>query len=266
MDFIPIIAASTAGLLYLNAKFSIGSDISQIKGLWRGQKQLQHLHQIRGEDDWSYYHAIHSNSHLIDQEALIFEGRIWTYKQLREEIGRCAEALRKLGVQNRTVVAMFIDNSPEFVFSWFALYKIGAIPAPVNTSITGDHIKHCLKISEAKFVITSFDLYPIFAKIQTDLIVYDYNTYPAIPISGTLLRQDDLSFESSMADFNSRPKIFPTDASQYLFTSGTTGLPKALIWPAIYAQAGLMQKRWPGMFDKPRRYYICLPMFHGTAV
>lgn len=258
------------------------------------EKFMQHLAEIHGEDDWSFYHVLHStydSNHHTELEALLFEGRSWTYRQLREEIGRLTEAFQQLGVRNRTVVGLFINNSPEFIFTWWALYKLGAIPAPINTSITGHHIKHCLKVSEAELIITTFELSGILSQafslqegtadflgdpacpLLKTVVVYDYSTYQSIPNwssrrGSTVIRHDDLRpVVPEMGDFpkSSRPKVRPTDASQYLFTSGTTGLPKALIWPAAYSLASTCPGRWPNMYDKQRRFYVCLPMFHGTA-
>ncbi len=287
------VAAAATGLgMYLDGKYSISNDIAQIRGQLSIQKYARHLYDIHGEDDWSFYHVLHCTYGLNDDmEAFVFEGRSWTYKSLREEIGRCAEALKVLGVRNRMVVGLFINNSPEFMFCWWALYKLGAIPAPINTSITGAHIKHCLKVSDAEMLVTSFELSSIIGKtfdldtggrdFEGDpscprlghIILYDHQTYP---LAGQWLSRGHIVLldhsqlppaTPEMGDFpkSSRPKILHTEASQYLFTSGTTGLPKALVWPAGYSLSGSCPTRYPGMHKKRRRFYICLPMFHGTA-
>lgn len=284
-------AAAAATGMYLDARLSISSDIAQIRGGKRLQKYIEELYQEHGEDDWSFYHILHSTyaeNHHTDKEAFVFEGRSWTYRQFREEIGRLAEAFERLGIKNRTVVGLFINNSPEFLMAWWALYKLGGIAAPINTSITGNHIKHCLRISEAEYCITSYELYDTLASAVSqngkqehswmaelprlrELVLYDYQSYPQAgsPLPGTvLLKHDGLPpVTPEMGDFpkSKRPKVGPTDAAQYLFTSGTTGMPKALNWPLGYNHLTGCSKRWPGMQDKYRRFYICLPMFHGTA-
>ncbi|OCT44816.1 bifunctional fatty acid transporter/acyl-CoA synthetase [Cladophialophora carrionii] len=284
-------AAATSIGMYLDAKYSIRSDVAQLRGAKKLQKHVEDMYKEHGEDDWSFYHVLHSTyaeNHHTDKEAFVFEDRSWTYRQLREEIGRLAEAFESLGIRNRTVVGMFVNNSPEFLMAWWALYKIGAISAPINTAITGTHIKHCLKISEAEFCITTHELSGTLLKALLqhpdqgieaaqalphlrDVLLYDYNTYPAprdTSQGAVLLKHDDLpAVTPDMADFpkSKRPKVGPTDAAQYLFTSGTTGMPKGLIWPLGYNHLSACSKRWPGMQGKRRRWYICLPMFHGTA-
>lgn len=302
-------AAAAVSGMYLDAKYSIGEDLAQIRGGKRMQKYVEQLYKEHGEDDWSFYHVLHCTydvNHHSNAEALVFEGRSWTYRRLREEVGRVAETLqRRLGVRNRMVVGLFINNSPEFMFVWWALYKLGAIPAPINTSITGEHIKHCLNVSEAEMLITSYELAGIVAQtfdLSNDgsannsagdlgagsidpacprvrqILLYDHNTYPVPsavdqqwPVSRpgiSLLKHDELPpVVPEMGDFpkSSRPKVRYDEASQYLFTSGTTGLPKALMWPAGYSLSATCPGRYPGMYEKTRRFYVCLPMFHGTA-
>ncbi|EXJ76915.1 hypothetical protein A1O3_10072 [Capronia epimyces CBS 606.96] len=324
-------AAAAVSGMYLDAKYSIGEDVEQMRAGKRMQKHVEHLYRLHGEDDWSFYHVLHSTyeaNHHIDSdsgraqaEALVFEERSWTYRRLREEIGRWAQVLQqRLGVRNRMVVGLFINNSPEFIFTWWALHKLGAIPAPINTSVTGDHVKHCLKVSEAEMLISTYELAAVVGQTfnlnfhsnldqnnshspGTDgsitpaafplnpscprlrcIVLYDHNTYPAPDqqwtssngddngngntISISVIRHDDLPpVVPEMGDFPaaSRPKVLHTDPCQYLFTSGTTGLPKALMWPAGYSLSATCAGRYPGMYDKPRRFYICLPMFHGTA-
>ncbi|KAJ9602777.1 hypothetical protein H2200_012557 [Cladophialophora chaetospira] len=281
-------AGAAAGIgMYLDAKYAIRSDIAQLQGAKRLQKYIENMYKEHGEDDWSFYHILHGTydaNHHTNKEAFVFEGRSWTYRQFREEIGRLAEAFERLGIKNRTVVGMFVNNSPEFLIAWWALYKLGAISAPINTAITGTHIKHCLKISEAEFCITTHELGATLSRALMHnpddadelphlrkLILYDYNTYPSsrTNLQGTLLiKHDDLPpVTPEMADFpkSKRPKVGPTDAAQYLFTSGTTGMPKVLNWPSGYNHLTGCSERWPGMQSEHRRWYICLPMFHGTA-
>lgn len=292
-----VAAAATATATYLDAKYSIRNDISHILGGRRIQKFGQHLAESHGANDWSFYHVLHCTHGLNDnQEAFVFESRSWTYGQLRGEIGRLAEAFQRLGIKNRTVVGLFVNNSPEFMFAWWALYKIGAIPAPINTAIGGEHIRHCLRISEVEFLISTYELYGTVAetlysdaneasssestgsvhpavRLLKTVILYDCGTYSATdsnPLvqSVALLKHDDLPpVTPQMGDYPkaTRPHVGPGDTGQYLFTSGTTGLPKATIWPSGYSLMSTCPGRWPGMNDKYRRFYICLPMFHGTA-
>ena len=279
MAVVPVLGGLAMLSAYLDAKYSLRNDISQIRGMRKQARHWQKLCAEHGDSDWSYYHTIHCTFGKNEyDEALLFEDRSWTYSQFRGEIGRLALAFQKLGITNRTVVAMYINNSPEFMFAWWALYKIGAIPSPINTSVTEEPFRHCLRVSDSKYLLCSYELYEAANRSLAghdigplnQVIVYDYDTYPKLPLddSITLLAQNKLDpLHPSMSDWprETRPKVSATDTSQYLYTSGTTGLPKALIWPCGHALMGASNLRWPLMFEKHRRTYICTPMFHGGA-
>ncbi|KIW00403.1 hypothetical protein, variant [Verruconis gallopava] len=276
----------------LDEKYNIREDLAQIRTARQQKRYWKELCKAHGEDDWSFYHTLHSFGQDEYEEAFLFEDRSWTYAEFRGEIGRLAEEFERRGIRNRTVVGMFINNSPEFVFVWWALFKIGAIPAPINTSISQEPFRHCLKISESQVLICSYELYDT-AAISLDIgkesatnfrddrvphlqeiILYDYGTYSHVNSSAarprlvsTIIHDELPSATRAMASWESekRPKVRISDTSQYLFTSGTTGLPKAAIWPCGHAMMGTSPYRWPHMFKKKRRTYLCTPMFHGGA-
>lgn len=285
-------AAALAGVA-LDAKYSIRSDIAQIWTARQVRKYFEQLAKDFGEDDWSFYHVLHRTYGRNEyDEAFLFEDRSWTYAQVRAEVGRLALHFETMGIRNRTVVAMMIDNSPEFYFSWWALFKIGAIPAPINTSITQEPFRHCLTISAAEYLICSFELYgavhnslgfdeatswdgSAYTNSKLPLVksisIYDYGTYPRInvlPAGVDVITHEKMTpVTAEMAAWpkESRPKMGISDTSQYLFTSGTTGLPKAATWPTGTGHMAACPHRWPHMFEKPRRLYACTPMFHGGA-
>lgn len=311
MAMLPVAATAAAVAamgMYIDAKCSVSSDLAQIANSRRLQSWTRHLYDVHGEHDWSFYHVVHTTHDLGEthgnRQAFVFEERSWTYNQFRQEIGRVAEALTRLGVKNRTVVGLFINNSPEFMFIWWALFKLGGIPAPINTGITGEPIRHCLRVCSAEFMVCSAELFeevkstfyedaesgsdgdshpsalPFLDRYSlprmANLILYDHGTYPelhanisSLPRGMILLRHDELPPTTvEMGDWPpaKRPNVGPTMASQFTFTSGTTGLPKAVTWPSGYSLMSTCRGRWPHMYEMPRRFYICLPMFHGTAL
>jgi fatty-acyl-CoA synthase len=291
------VAATALAGYGLDSRYSIREDIAQIRTASKQKKYYQDLVKVYGDDDWSFYHILHRTLGQNDyEEAFLFEDRSWTYAELRGEIGRLAQTFQAMGIQNRTVVGIFINNSPEFYFTWWALFKIGAIPAPVNTSISQEPFRHCLKISEAEFLICSYELYGVAASsldinetsslshsnIFTDsrlprlssVLIHDYDAYSRSSVSsflpqgvGIVVQKDLPAPTPAMAEWPKevRPKIGPQDISQYLFTSGTTGLPKAATWPCAHSLMSGSPWRWPHMFKKHRRTYLCTPLFHGGA-
>ena len=68
-----------------------------------------------------------------EREALWFEGRRWSFAELRDEVDRAAKALIAAGVAPGDHVCLWLGNRPEYVFLFFAIAKIGAVLVPINT-------------------------------------------------------------------------------------------------------------------------------------
>lgn len=129
-------AAAAGGLLagasYLNAKYSIGRDLSQ---LWADRKWRQRF--LAKVDALGDHTTIYHMMELCnpEDEALWFEGRSWSYDELRREVDAFAEILWEHGVRAGDFVALMMTNTPEMVIAIVALAKVGAAPAMVNTAL-----------------------------------------------------------------------------------------------------------------------------------
>jgi O-succinylbenzoic acid--CoA ligase len=66
------------------------------------------------------------------REALVFEGRRWTYAALRAEVEAAARGLRARGLAPGERIALFVSNRPEFVVAWLAAMRLGAIAVPIG--------------------------------------------------------------------------------------------------------------------------------------
>ncbi|EXJ74873.1 uncharacterized protein A1O5_01569 [Cladophialophora psammophila CBS 110553] len=249
-------AAIAAAGFWLDSKYHIRSDIAQIQCLKANRTFYQNLCKVHGESDWFFYRTLHSTRGKNDyDEAFIFESRSWTYAELRREIGRLAEVLQALGIRNRTVVAI----EAEFLITTYELFD--AATTSLDTAAIVPDGTPAMYYNDAQL--------PKLKKV----INYDYGTYDSISQSLPALDHNTLKHERlqpvtpQSADWpsESRPVVRARHTSQYLFTSGTTGLPKASVWPAAYSMMACGSLRWPLMFQKPRRFYISTPIFHGGA-
>ena len=100
--------------------------------------------------------------------ALFFEGKEISFEQLNENVNRLANGLRKLGIEKGDRVAMMLPNIPEFVYSFYAIQKLGAIAVPFNTMYKGREILHILNDSEARAVITLTNFAPLINELKPD--------------------------------------------------------------------------------------------------
>jgi benzoate-CoA ligase family protein len=146
-----------------------------------------------------------------------------TYGELHERVTRIAAGLRAIGLQPEQRVLMFMADSPEFVAVYLAAMRMGAIPVPVSTMSHLDGLVDLLRDSRARLLAVT----PEF----TDLAVSAAAQAPelqgilaAAPLTCHLPAH--LLDELDGADASVYPATADSPAF-WLYTSGTTGMPKA---------------------------------------
>ncbi|MWJ29471.1 AMP-binding protein [Halomonas sp. ZH2S] len=92
-----------------------------------------------------------------DNDALIVlhQGIHWSYRQLQEEVNRCARALLAVGVKPGDRVAIWAPNCSEWTLTQFATAKLGAILVNINPAYRTHELEYALNQSEARFLITA---------------------------------------------------------------------------------------------------------------
>ena len=88
-----------------------------------------------------------------NKPAIIYLGKTWTYKELKELIDRFANALYNLGVRHGDRVMLYIPNCPQFIAGYFGSMKIGATPVPISPIYTPYEIEYLINDSEVKFIL-----------------------------------------------------------------------------------------------------------------
>ncbi|BBY82477.1 long-chain-acyl-CoA synthetase [Mycolicibacterium pulveris] len=179
-----------------------------------------------------------------------------TYRQANETANRYAAVLAARGVGHGDVVAIMLRNSPETVLLMLAAVKCGAIAGMVNYNQRGDVLKHSFELLGAKAVVAA-----------TDFV--DPITESGADTSG-LMTDDELQRLAATAPTANPPAtaaVLAKDKAFYIFTSGTTGMPKASVmthyrWLRALAGFGAL-----GMRLKSRdTLYCCLPLYHNNAL
>jgi fatty-acyl-CoA synthase len=168
-----------------------------------------------------------------DREALVFGERRYTYRQVGMQVDRLAEALRTLGIRKGDKVAIDLPNWPEFVFSYFAIMRIGAVAVLVNPRYRQMELQHILHDSDSVAIILPVE-FEGFAYLPTIR-----NLRPELPELRHVIAvgeksdsgADALCFRELMehASGNPIPEVAldpATDIAFLMYTSGTTGKPK----------------------------------------
>jgi crotonobetaine/carnitine-CoA ligase len=193
-----------------------------------------------------------------------------TYAEIDERSDRMAAGLAAMGVTRGDRVMVMMGNRIEFVITWFALNKLGAFHAPVNTEYRGDFLEHLINtararimVLEEKFVETLVASQANVADLEELVIVPDG---PAGGFSVDPGRFPARTFESvPSADAPPQTIVTPADTYAVLFTSGTTGRSKGALVP--YAHGHLLNERNLELLDLDDRgsYISELPLFHINA-
>lgn len=208
-----------------------------------------------------------------DQPAIVFEGQILTYREFNERVNRVAHYLAARGLGKGQVVALMMENRPEFLICLCAAMKLGAITALINSHLKQHGLAHCLNICEPQMFIIGEEVWDAFAAVKGELtgaegrdvfFAHDAGGRAAPP--GTI----DLFAECSgwpADDPLSTLEVRQGDTCGYVYTSGTTGLPKAAILTHMrLMKGGVLFGRMVLNTRRSDRIYIPLPFYHSTAL
>lgn len=155
--------------------------------------------------------------------ALVFGQKKIPYKKLDHATDCLAAGFLKLGIRKPDRIAIFLDNCPEFVLSYFAILKAGATCVPINYMFKIEETKYILQDSDAVCLITSRSYVEMAEELRLRVDSLK------IIISTTKNREDVLDFSAiSTSDISPLAKVNtdPQDLAVLLYTSGTTGHPK----------------------------------------
>jgi amino acid adenylation domain-containing protein len=164
--------------------------------------------------------------------ALIAGDRQLTYDELDTLSTGLAASLVATGTTAGDRVLMVLDNGEEAVVSFFAAWKIGAVPAPLHASIKAEKLSAILDSTEASVVITQGRLRPtveaaiLSSRIRPKLII----TQAGEADPGAALRFEDLVLpRSGAAALLIEPLADPEALALLIHTSGSTGRPKGVM-------------------------------------
>ncbi len=207
-----------------------------------------------------------------EAEALVFEGRTYTYADFDRAANRFANWARSKGLGHGDVVSLLMENRAEYLFAWMGMAKLGVITALINTNLTGRALAHCLDVAEASELILGAELVDKFETARADL-AHPVNIH--VLRDGPLERLDidgaqDLDRELEEAGDapvgpEARPKLRGADACFYIYTSGTTGLPKAAKFPHMRCYGAMNGFSAAVKATARDRVYMTLPLYHSAG-
>ncbi|TQK29024.1 acyl-CoA synthetase [Arthrobacter sp. SLBN-53] len=176
--------------------------------------------------------AEHAIDAVPDRVALICEGEQLTYAQLEERANRLAHYLLDQGVKKDDKVGLYCRNRIEIVIGMLGIIKAGAILVNVNFRYVEGELKYLFDnsdmvalIHERRYADRVANVLPETPLVKTVLVVED-GTDDDFARYGGVSFEDALAKGSPERDFGPRSE----DDIYLLYTGGTTGFPKGVMW------------------------------------
>jgi len=216
---------------------------------------------------------------IPDKVAISFYGQDISYKKLWKDIIKIAGSLRKIGIKEGDRVVLFMQNCPQFVISFFAVLHIGGVAVPVNPMLKQAELRNVLNDCNPALIISHHHLVNEIPKEVAKVIVvtaisdFAGTTSPISipqeletsrePVEGTL---EFCTLLQHIGDSEETGVFNLSQDALFVYTGGTTGLPKAAIhshypltWAAIASGVSY------GFNDKDVILAV-LPLFHSFGL
>ncbi|MGP6188981.1 MAG: acyl--CoA ligase family protein [Vulcanimicrobiaceae bacterium] len=203
---------------------------------------------------------------FLERSASIFRERIAvvdgaqrrTYPELLDRVYRLTHVIKELGIGEGDRVAFLAKNESPLLESHYAVPLAGAILCALNTRLVANEIEYIVGHCGASVIFYDAEFAPLLAKVPSQV--------KRVRIGGELAPGDAGDYETLLAGASNAPVENPVvdeDATISInYTSGTTGLPKGV----MYTHRGAYQNSLAEIFQsnlRPESAYLwTLPMFH----
>ena len=222
-------------------------------------------------------HLLHSSMlHAADQEIVYRDQKRFTYRMLRDRIGRLASGLKELGVRPGDTVGVMDWDTHRFLEAFFAIPMMGAVLQTVNVRLSPEQIIYTIEHAGATTLLVNDEFLPLLAtirprlsKVRTVVVMSDNDSFVLHEEGVAGHYEDMLAAGSPDFDF---PDFDENSQATTFYTSGTTGAPKGvyfshrqMVLHTITELAALGMAPKQGRFHSESVYMPITPMFHVHA-
>lgn len=241
---------------YFNIKFDLGN--LDLKSIESPIAIADTVNRFRGIDNYSLRSLIIKIcSENLKKDAILFDGDVIKYEELFEKVRSLASGFIKLGIKKSDRVAILLNNRLEYIYSYFSLFYIGALPVPINNRWKNWEIENILRDSETQFLITE----DLVGTMSPKDAIYEiesnsYELKKIIYLGDNFYGDKGISFKSLQSNENIVDidyDILPNESAMISYTSGTTGKPKGVVLKNndIVKISLYSTKLWSSTEDKP---------------
>ena len=211
---------------------------------------------------------------FTDRPATAFREAQLTFGEIKAQVDQLATALARLGIGKGDRVGIMLPNCPQYLISFFAIVRLGAIVANVNPIYTAREVEMVARDSGMRAIITLDALAETILSIQAQsqieqVITTSLEAYSADSQAAAPAPQGTLSFSSLLAAVDEpdlpRVDIDAEDVAVLQYTGGTTGVPKGAMLTHANLYAAILQGSvWSSYFTERgnERILLVIPYFH----
>lgn len=193
----------------------------------------------------------------------------WSYGGFHRAVGHLAHGLARQGVVKGTFVLLHMDNCPEFLLTWHACARIGAVVVTTNTRSAGEELSYFAAHCGASFAVTQPRYEALVRNAAPDIAALFVTNNDAGQIPETPRSMDSHPFEDLLSGGSQQyperePDPMLPNSVQY--TSGTTSRPKGVVWTHANALWGARTNSEAIGIAADDIGHTCLPLFHTNAL
>ncbi|SFZ97516.1 O-succinylbenzoic acid--CoA ligase [hydrothermal vent metagenome] len=191
--------------------------------------------------------------------ALFADEKRVTYAEILQKVDKLAEYLLAKGIKEGDKVALFLRNSPEFIYAIFAISKIGAISVPINTFLKEKEVDYILEDSGAKLLLAS----EIYENVIKKITVCQNIIWEGVNEPSSLYRFEDAYVLDVKSEHKKRAH---DDCAVIIYTSGTTGNPKGAMLSNKNLLSNMEYASLLMEVTAKDTVMVFLPMFHSFTL
>jgi long-chain acyl-CoA synthetase len=215
----------------------------------------------------NFYQALQDNAKKFPEKKVVFfEKQTLTNKALLKQIDAFARFLEISDITQGDTVGLILSNGIEFIVSFFAVSKIGAVAVPINNFLKAEEFEYILNDCSAKMLITSSEYGAQTKQLQNSTKIEKTVWCGNVEA----LDEHNFSYDEIITLHESNEvggaKVGLEDTACIVYTSGTTGKPKGamLTYKGIFSNA--LNGKEIFQINPKDRFLVFLPMFHSFTL
>ena len=199
-----------------------------------------------------------------ERTAIAFEGKRFSYAQLKERVNRLADSLSKLGLRKGERVAILEVNCHQYVEACFATARLGAIFVPLNFRIREDELKYLVNKAEPRILFVGSRYGDMVDGVKSHLPSVEHFIFIGGEYKGM---QDYDGLIAGSAEEKTFAPVADEDIVMLMFTAGTTGFPKGVPQDSnAYSTYVLTSVEPPNIEAPAETNLLCMPLYHVAGM